>query len=94
VQVYAGTAVQVSMSWLDVNGDPVDPASVVLRFGYPGDVEEWTYGVDEELTKVSTGVYTANVPTDNAAPGTFMIVAEGAGTATGATSLTVQIPPL
>ena len=94
MNVFAGTSVAVTMTWTDTNGDPIDPAVVTLRFGYPGNETSWTYGTDEQITKVSTGVYTADIPTAGAAGGTFLIVAEGVGTAVGATSFSVQAPPL
>ena len=80
--VYAGTAVQVTMSFKNPAGVLTDPDTVTLDYTpFNGETTSLTYA-DSELTRVSTGVYTATVDTTTTPdflPGVVSLWAIGTG---------------
>lgn len=70
--LYAGTAVTTTVTFTNpVAGEapsswpPVDPSTVTLVFiaGTGATATTWTYGGTGSIVKVSTGVYSAELPT-------------------------------
>jgi hypothetical protein len=66
-----GDVVRCRGEFRDVNGTLADPAVIKFRFTSPGaDVVEYVYLTDDELTKVSTGIYLVELDTTGK-PGTW-----------------------
>lgn len=60
-----GQDVTIGATFNDANGDPVDPStSITVKHRSPAGVTTtWIYLTDAEVTRVSQGVYEADVPT-------------------------------
>lgn len=85
--LYAGTGVTTQVTFANpVPGQPqsswpaVDPTEVTLTWvgGTGADPVVWTYLGTGSIVRVSTGVYSAELPTDDA-PGRWLIQWQGTG---------------
>ena len=80
---YAGTAIEITMRFTNAQRALVDPTVVTFTFQGGGEGDEpttWTYGVDEEITKVAVGIYQVTVDTtvgDFGNPGTWTFQGQG-----------------
>jgi hypothetical protein len=95
VDVYAGTAVAVTATFVDPTGAVTDPTTVTFKFkaGAAATIS-WTYAAGQ-VTKVSTGVYTATLDTTGLAGNwTVEILGTGACAAVSSVSFAVTTPPL
>lgn len=61
-KIYVGTGLQFRIAFRDEDGDLADPTTVTFETCNPcGDRATYVYGTDDEITQVSTGIYTADI---------------------------------
>jgi hypothetical protein len=86
-----GTGVTVETR-ITQRGVLVDPDALFFKYKGPSDEAEtlWTYLTDVELEKVSTGIYTATIPTDEAGTWIWKFYTTGALLAAEEGSFTVE----
>lgn len=76
-----GTTFPLRISFLDEDGEPVDPDTVTLKLKSPRHViTTYVFGTDAELERESTGVYTINVVPNRAGRWSFRWETTGSGT--------------
>lgn len=65
VDRWVAEKVVLTSTTVDSAGDPADPTTLVVTFYAPGETTgtDYTFGVDSEVVKDSTGVYTFTSPT-------------------------------
>lgn len=75
--------------------DPVDPSTVTLKYANAGTTTTWEYGGTGAITKVSTGVYQAELDT-TASSGVWTVewIGTGACAVVNALTFVVTAPPL
>ena len=96
MQVYAGTAVQTTVTFTNPTGVATTPSTVTLEFRYQGGTKTtYTYGSTGNITKVSTGVYKATLTTDTSKAPMWTVKWTGTGAcaAVEVATFTVQSPP-
>jgi hypothetical protein len=65
-KIYPGTTMSLTAAFTDANGAPADPATVVFKTYSPwGIISTYTYGTDDNVSKVSTGNYAASFIADH-----------------------------
>lgn len=75
-----GDVVTVTATFRDGSGALVDPTSVLFAYTDPsGNVTTLTYGIDAELNRSSTGVYYAQIATDEAGTWSYTWTSTGDG---------------
>jgi len=73
-----GDEVRFSCTFKDLNGNAVDPTTVVFKIKDPSsNVTTYTYGTDSEVVKDSTGNYHVDYVVDES--GTWSVRWEGSG---------------
>lgn len=78
---YINTEIRLTASFVDSDGDAVDPDTVTFKTYSPqGLVASYVYGTDSEVQKASTGNYTADVTPDKAGRWHFRWETTGTGT--------------
>lgn len=64
---YVGGTINLTAAFTDADGTPSDPVTVVLKTTAPwGPIKTYTYGTDANVTKTSTGNYSASIAPDAA----------------------------
>lgn len=85
--VYTGNGVTVTGTFTvpDEDGTPTNPDTVTFSFknGDAGVWTNWVYGVDVQVVRVSTGVYTIDLDTTDL-PGRWIVIMVGTGAAEAA----------
>ena len=60
-----GDLVRCTGTFTNSDGDAVDPAAILFKVKDPsGNVTSYTYGVDDDLVKLTAGVYYVDVDAD------------------------------
>ncbi len=93
---FIGSEVRVSVTFTNSAGTAVDPDTVTFRTCSPNNTKaSYVYGTDTEVSKVSTGNYTADFTPDKAGRWYFRWESTGVGTKTAVESgdLVVQSSP-
>ena len=81
-RLYPGTTFPLRISFVDEDGEPVDPDTVTLKVMNPcRTTTTYVYETDAELERESTGVYTINLVPDKAGRWHFRWITTGTGTA-------------
>lgn len=99
LSVVAGTAVTTTATFTNAAGSPTDPTTITLKFqGGTGSTTSWTYA-DDQLTRVSTGVYSATIDTTGdtyGTSGTWTVEWLGTGNLAAVSAVTFQVttPPI
>jgi hypothetical protein len=79
----------------DANGDPVDPAVLIFKFKTPGGtITTYTFGVDAQLVKDSTGTYHTDVDANAAGTWEYRYEGTGTGQAAGEAHFFIKAPAL
>lgn len=77
--VYVGDWPKFTATFTDINDTPTDPSTITFKFRNEyRTATSYVYGTDSEVTKDSTGVYTARVQMDY--PGTMFVRVESDST--------------
>jgi hypothetical protein len=83
--LYTGTGVTCSVTFANpvvntpiVNWPAVDPTTVLFTYQTNGSTTVWQYEVDEQVTRISTGVYQVELDT-TALPGQWQVKWQGTG---------------
>jgi hypothetical protein len=97
--LYAGTAITSTATFAVPGGAITDPTTVILKFKIgAGSTQTWQYLGAGNITRISTGVYSAEIPTDTTygSPGTCTVewVGSGACAALGASLFVTLQPPI
>lgn len=75
-----GDRVRCTGTFTDSAGAAQDPTAVFFQFKDPSDnATTYTYGVDAELVKSSTGVYYVDVDADEEGTWTYRLYSTGTG---------------
>lgn len=62
---YVNSPIRLSISFLEDDGDDVDPTTITLKTRSPAGVEaSYVYQTDDEVQRVSAGHYTGDVTPD------------------------------
>lgn len=80
-KIWPGSQVDITVTFTDGDGVPVDPDTVTFKTMSP----EWSessyaYGTDSEVSKQSTGYYVARITPDKAGRWHFRWLSTGDGT--------------
>lgn len=91
--VYAGQAVQTTVTFKNPTGVLADPTTVVLKFRSGGTTTTYTYLTGTEITRVSTGKYQATLTTAASAVQTWTVEWIGTGTCAAVGVSTFRVAP-
>lgn len=80
-KIYVNTNVRLTISFRDQDGDLVDPDTVTFKTCDPcGNKVEYVYNTDDEVTRLDTGRYAADIVPDTSGRYRFAWATTGTGT--------------
>lgn len=86
-----GDLVRVTGTFTDINGNLIDPTSVLFSFKTPaGSITTYVYLTDAQLVKDSTGVYHVDVNANTIGTWPYRFYSTGVGQTAGEASF--QVP--
>ena len=86
-----GDTPRLTATWTDINDLAVDPSAVTFTWKTPGaSVTTYTYGVDAQLVKSSTGIYYVDLALNASGKWSYRFAGTGPGAASAENQLNVR----